>query len=366
MNRVFALDILRGFTIVGMILVNTPGSWDTTYKPLLHAQWHGCTFADLIFPFFLFIMGLSMSLSMRKFAITSYSIHKPVIGKILKRTLMLFGIGLFLNTFPQFNILEIRIPGVLQRIALVFLASSFILFRLSVRTQYVFSGFLLIAYFLLMTFVPVPDSGVTGIDSSTNIAAWLDSQVLTGHMWSVTKTWDPEGILSTFPAIISCVLGICLGLRMFTQIEEGRLNLRALFIEGVALIAIALIWHQFFPINKNLWTSSYVLLTTGIGYLIWLSLYWILDIRNTRPKVTLLFKSFGMNAITSYALSILAASVLYSISVANTNLYDWLYQTLFNSWLDPYLASLCFAITFIAIIYLPIRWMDHKKIYLKV
>ncbi len=363
MNRVFALDILRGFTIVGMILVNTPGSWETTYQPLLHAQWHGCTFADLIFPFFLFIMGLSMSLSMKKFANTPFSVHKPVIGKIVKRALMLFAIGLFLNTFPEFNLAEIRIPGVLQRIALVFLIASFILFRLSVLQQYIFSAIVLVSYWLVMNHIPVPGTSITGIETTTNLAAWLDEQVLMGHMWSHTKTWDPEGILSTFPAVISCVLGLSLGLRMFNKEKN---NINHLLLEGLGLIIIGLLWHQIFPINKSLWTSSYVLLTTGLGYIIWLLLYQVLDIKGIRPAFVSPLKSFGMNAITSYALSILMASILYSISFADTNLYSWLYQNLFNSWLDPYLASLMFALTFIVFIFLPVWWLDKKKIYLKV
>ena len=366
MKRVFALDILRGITIIGMILVNTPGSWTYTYSPLLHAPWHGCTVADLVFPFFLFIMGLSMSLSMSKYGNSSFNDYKPLIGKVLKRGAMLFLIGLFLNTFPQFNLLEIRIPGVLQRIALVFVISAFILFRFNILQQYLISASILISYWLIMIFVPVPNTHITGIETSENLAAWVDSQLLMGHMWNFTKTWDPEGILSTFPAIVSGLLGISLGLRMFRSQKEGSLNVKFLLIEGFAFIGLGMIWHQFFPINKSLWTSSYVLLTTGIGYLIWISLFWLLDMKKWRSSILNPIKSFGMNAITSYGLSIMTASILYTISVGDTNAYDWIYQQFFNSWLDPYLASLMFAITFIVVMYLPIGWMDRKKIYLKV
>jgi len=264
-DRLLSLDVFRGITVAAMILVNNPGSWDAIYPPLEHAHWNGCTPTDLIFPFFLFIVGMSIHFAYQ--SKLEEGLTKKTFIKILKRTLIIFALGIFLAWFPIFSfdrLSRIRIPGVLQRISLVFFFCSIFYFKTSWLTQLRIVAVFLVGYFLLMALVPVPGVGPASLEPETNLGAWLDRLLLNGHLWSQSKTWDPEGILSTVPAIATGLLGVLAG-QLFSKIEKPELRTTWLFFAGAVLILAGLTWGLIFPINKALWTSSYVLYTAGIA-----------------------------------------------------------------------------------------------------
>jgi predicted acyltransferase len=363
-NRLLSLDVFRGLTIAAMILVNTPGSWSYVYSPLLHAKWNGVTPTDVVFPFFLFIVGVSIAFALRTVK-SQYDRHNVTILRILKRGAILFLIGLFLNAFPYFNLAEIRIPGVLQRIAIVFCIAAVLFLKTSWRTQTVVSAVLLIVYWLLLTQVPVPGVGPANLERGTNLAAWVDSQLLMGHMWPVTGTWDPEGVLSTVPAIVTCLIGLLAGQWMQTA-RSAETKLLHVFVAANVLLLIGWIWSLVFPFNKSLWTSSYVLYTGGLALHMFAVLYWWLDVQQRGHKIFLPFKIYGVNAIAAYTLSMLGASLLNEIHVGEATLQDWLYHIVVAVIPNLYDASLLFAILFNALIFLPIWFLYKRNILIKV
>ncbi len=367
-NRLVSLDVFRGITVAAMILVNNPGSWDSVYAPLLHASWNGCTPTDLIFPFFLFIVGVSIHFAYQ--ATTSTGLNKKIFLKILKRTLIIFGLGIFLAWFPVFSLERLstlRIPGVLQRISLVFFFCSLLYIQTNWLTQIRIAILLLVGYFIAMTLIPVPGVGYANMEPATNLGAWFDRLLLDGHLWSQSKTWDPEGLLSTIPAIATGILGILTG-QLFNKINEPKERVVWMFFLGAALIVAGLAWDLTFPINKSLWTSSYVLYAGGIAMQFFAACYWIVDVlgfsRWAKP-----FTYYGTNAIFVFVASGLLAKTLIRIKVDNegkVSLWSYLYQNLYASWLAPKDASLLFAITLI-LFFLAILWQMYKrKIFIKV
>ena len=369
--RLLSLDAFRGLTVAGMILVNNPGDWSHIYAPLEHAPWNGWTPTDLIFPFFLFIVGVSIT-----FALSGSGNQRDVIGKVLKRSLTLFLLGLFLNFFPRFDITTVRIPGVLQRIALVYLACSLIFLKTTPRQQVYVLGGLLVGYWLLMTVVPVPGIGYANLEPTTNLAAWLDWTIITpAHVYKATKVWDPEGLLSTLPAIGTGILGLLTG----TWLRSNRPatdKVAWLFTAGCLLTLGGLLWDGFFPINKALWTSSYVLLAGGLAMLGLALCYWLIDVkpglRPTYSKWVFPFVAFGVNAITAFFLSGLIPRVMSLIKVAGTDeapmgLKEYLYQTAIVPLVaDPKMASLAGALTFVLIWFVILWIMYRKNIIIKV
>lgn len=360
-DRLLSLDVFRGLTIAAMILVNDPGSWSYVYAPLLHAKWHGCTPTDLIFPFFLFMVGMAVSLGKPKTGVD----RKLVTRKILKRSLYLFLIGLFLNGFPYFELSTFRIPGVLQRIALVFLAIALMHHYIKDRVQIIVGGILLVGYWIIMDFVPVPGIGAANLEPETNFAAWFDRLFLSGHMWRLSETWDPEGLLSTLPAVVTGLLGVFTGKLLFTA-ENKSQGLSQIFVLGNVLLGVALGWDMIFPINKSLWTSSFVLYTGGIAMNFYGVLFWLLDIKKFRSKLTFPFEVFGSNAITAYALSGVLASLFGIIPLADSSIHQVLYDGLVGIFGDYYFASFVYAIGFVTLCYLPILLLYRKKIFIKV
>ncbi|MEM8527209.1 MAG: heparan-alpha-glucosaminide N-acetyltransferase domain-containing protein [Bacteroidota bacterium] len=368
-QRLLSLDVFRGLTIAGMILVNNPGDWGNVYAPLLHADWHGCTPTDLVFPFFLFIVGISIALALSKRKERGDE-HKAILFKILKRTLIIFGIGLFLNGFPLFNFETIRIPGVLQRIALVYGISATLFLKTNWKTQAWVGIGLLFLYWGLMTLIPTPDGYAPNLDAETNLGAWLDRTLLGGHLWSQSKVWDPEGLLSTIPAISTGISGILTGLWIRSQQENYR-KLVGLFGFGVILVFLGLTWDLAFPINKKIWTSSYVLYTSGIALLTLALIYWLVDVLNYK-KWTTPFVIYGTNALFVFVLSGLVAKSLYYIKWQNESgdtitLGSWIYQTFFTSvFANPMNASLAYAI-FNVLFFLGLSWILYwKRIFIKV
>jgi predicted acyltransferase len=365
-GRLLSLDFFRGITVAAMILVNNPGDWSHIYAPLEHAPWNGWTPTDLIFPFFLFIVGVSIS-----YAIGGKKNENGVIGKIIKRSLTLFLLGLFLNFFPKFDISTVRIMGVLQRIALVYLACSFIFLKTTPRQQVYLLASLLVGYWIVLMFIPVPGVGYANLEPASNLSAWFDRIILTpAHVYKPAKVWDPEGLLSTLPAVGTGILGMLTGqlLRSKRQAVE---KVAWLFTAGCLTLLGGIIWNEFFPINKALWTSSYVLLAGGLAMLGLALCYWLIDVQRYKNGV-LPFVAFGVNAITVFFLSGLIPRMMNLIHVSQPNgtevgLKEYLYQTFIAPpFADPKNASLAGALTFVLIWFGILWWMYRKNVLIKV
>ncbi|MEM0992824.1 MAG: heparan-alpha-glucosaminide N-acetyltransferase domain-containing protein [Bacteroidota bacterium] len=367
-KRLLSLDVFRGATIAAMILVNNPGDWGNVYAPLLHADWHGCTPTDLVFPFFLFIVGISIALALSKRK--ARGDHQgAIVKKILWRTLLIFAIGLFLNGFPYFDFSTIRIPGVLQRIALVYGISALLFLKTDWKTLSIIGAGLLFLYWGLMTLVPTPDGYPPNLDPETNLGAWLDRTLLGGHLWSQSKVWDPEGLLSTLPAITTSISGILTGLWIKSKTGDYQ-KLVGLFGFGVISIILALIWDLAFPINKKIWTSSYVLYTSGIALLGLGLIYWLVDVLKYQ-RWTKAFVVYGTNALFVYVLSGLIAKAMYYIKVNGVDgkipLKTWLYEGFFAPvFSNPMNASLAFALANVLLL-LALAWILYRnRIFIKV
>jgi predicted acyltransferase len=378
-NRLVSLDVFRGATIALMILVNNPGDWGNVYPPLLHAKWNGCTPTDLVFPFFLFIVGVSVTLSLTKRKERGDDLFKLVL-QIFRRSFLIFFIGVFLNAFPDFNLSEVRILGVLQRIALVYFFISLIFLFTEWKTQVIISAILLLGYWALITLVPVPGIGMPNISQPTiydpnlqkeiapNIVAWLDNKLLAGHLWRSTKIWDPEGLLSTLPAIVTGLFGVLLGKFLRTKLDEFNKIIWIFFTANI-LIFTGLLWDLVFPMNKSLWTSSYVLFTAGLALHFFAMCYWLIDVK----KIDWWIKPFvvyGTNAITVYTLSWIGGTFLRRVKFdfygTETSLRNFLYDNLFKPFFSPINASLAWAI-FYVLFWLGIMWIFYKKkIFLKI
>jgi predicted acyltransferase len=363
-ERLISIDFLRGLTVAAMILVNNPGSWDYVYAPLRHAEWHGCSPTDLVFPFFLFIVGLSINFALSSEKNTT-GISLPITLKIFKRSLILFSLGIFIAAFPFFKWDELRIPGVLQRIAVVFLIASIIFLTLSKKLQVVFTIGILLAYWAIMTFVSVPNGDLNNLAPGKNIAAWVDNYLLSGHLWSFTKSWDPEGVLSTLPAIASVMTGI-FAADILKKLKPAAERTTELFISGTALVIAGLTFNLIFPINKSLWTSSFVLYTSGLAMFALAISFWYLDVlqiyRRNNP-----FIYFGANAISIYVASEILGKLIHYINVNETrNVKGFLFDVVNRNFIGPYNASLLIAITWVIIFSLPAWLMFKNKIFIKV
>lgn len=372
-ERLLSLDAFRGITIAGMILVNNPGTWSAIYPPLEHAKWNGCTPTDLIFPFFLFIVGVAIPFALGK-RIERGEDHKKIILQIIRRSIVLFLLGLIIHTFPfgllgeSFSLSEIRIPGVLQRIAVVYLVSAILFLKTNYKTQIYLGGILFIVYWLMMTLIPVPGIGYANLDPSTNLAAWLDNTLLKRHLWEATKVWDPEGILSTLPAISTSIMGMITGWWLKSGKDKTTKTVW-LFVIGCISLVVGYIWNGWFPINKNLWTSSYVLYTGGLALLFLGICYWFIDVRNSRWWIKP-FQVYGLNAIAVYFLSEIVTRLMYLITISRNgegiSLSTYLFNNYFLTLFDPINASLIWAIVYV-LFWLGVMWIFYaKRIFIKV
>lgn len=367
-SRLLSLDAFRGLTVAAMILVNNPGDWGHLYAPLEHAHWNGWTPTDLIFPFFLFIVGVSITFALGR----QTNDPKAVVGKIVRRSATLFLLGLFLNFFPKFNLLTVRIPGVLQRIALVYLICSLLFVNTTPRQQLYLLLTVLAGYWLLMTQIPVPGVGYANLEPETNLAAWLDRTVLSpAHVYKPAKVWDPEGMLSTLPAIGTGLLGLLTGYWLRRTDVSAAERVAWLFAAGCLTTLAGLCWDSFFPINKALWTSSFVLLAGGLAMLGLALFYWLVDVKQYRRGVLPLV-AFGVNAITVFFLSGLIPRILGMIKVAgadgsNVSLQTYLYrQFIAPPFSDPRNASLAGALAFVLIWFGVLWWLYRKNVIIKV
>jgi predicted acyltransferase len=367
-GRMLSLDVFRGLTIAGMILVNNPGTWSNIYWPLEHAEWNGWTPTDLIFPFFLFIVGISITLAFARRVATGND-GRELLLKIIKRAAIIFALGLFLNGFPYFNLAEIRIAGVLQRISVCYLVVSLIFIKTSWRTQAMTTGALLLFYWFLMTVVPVLVFGASDLSKEGNLAAHVDRWLLGHHIWKGGVVYDPEGLLSTIPAIATTLAGVLTGhwLRSRrTQFEKAG----GMFFAGACAIAVGWAWHFWFPINKSLWTSSYVVFTAGMALQMLGICYWLVDIKGYRAWAKP-FVIFGVNALALFVFSGLLARLMGIIKIpradgASLALQPYIYKNLFASWAAPINASLFYAIAYI-FFWLLLMWLLYRKrIFIKV
>lgn len=370
-QRFVSLDVFRGATIAAMILVNNPGSWDHVYSQLRHAEWHGWTFTDWIFPFFLFIMGVAMTFSFPR-RIQQGQSRGRLLLHALRRSIILFLLGLFINGFPfglitghEFSLTSWRIPGVLQRIAMCYLAASLIFLYSNTRRMVILIIGLLGSYWLMMRFIPVPGFTTGTLDPMGNLCWYIDSKLLADHTWffAPVKGFDPEGILSTIPAIASTLIGILCGqwLRAEKSREEKTIWM---FVSGHLLLLLSVILNNWFPINKNLWTSSYVIFTSGWALICLAVIFWLVDVKGYR-KWSKPFVIFGMNAIVVFTLSEILAMLLWVISFKaadghTISLHDYLYLYGFATWASPLNASLFFAIAFVLLMYL-VAWVMWKQ-----
>jgi predicted acyltransferase len=360
-RRILAVDLLRGLTIAAMILVNNPGSWGAVYAPLLHAPWHGYTPTDLIFPFFLFMVGCSIA-----FAYRGKPPSWPIYRKIGVRALKLIALGLFLGVFlivPPFVKMwpEIRLPGVLQRIGLVFLIAAPLALHLRTRGLTVLTAVLLLGYWGWMGFMPLPDgSDPTYARGPNNWAMYVDKLILGSHTWR--EDYDPEGLLSTLPSVATGLIGVLTG-RFLLREEAKRVS--GLLIAGAVLVGTGHLWDLFFPINKALWTSSFVLVTAGWALLCLGVIYYLTDVRGWR--IGGVFSRAGANALILFFLSSFFAKVFGSIRVGATSLHGYLYETIFLQpiWPEKF-ASLLYALTLV-VLYLALgSWLYRRNLFIKV
>jgi predicted acyltransferase len=362
-NRLISLDVFRGITIAGMVLVNNPGSWEHIYWPLEHASWHGWTPTDLVFPFFLFIVGIAIPLAFGR-RMESGGSKRDLYVKIIKRTLIIFAIGLFLNGFPYFGLAEFRIPGVLQRIAVCYFFASVIFLNTKIRTQVAITIALLLAYWFMLKFIPAPGFAAGDLTKEGSLPSFIDRVVFGKHVWAQAKVYDPEGLLSTVPAIATTLIGVLTG--QWLRTEKSRPEKAAgMFVVGAVCVAIGWSWNAFFPINKALWTSSYVLFSGGLALQFLALCYWIIDIHGYR-KWAKPFEVFGLNAIALYVVADIIAVTLGVVKVGEVPLGSWIYDHVFASWASPVNASLAFAICFVLVCYVLMWILYRRRIFLKV
>jgi predicted acyltransferase len=371
-ERLLSLDVFRGMTIAGMILVNNAGDWGHVYWPLDHAEWNGCTPTDLIFPFFVFIVGVAITLAFEKRRADLAS-DRVLLIQVARRTAILFALGVFLNCFPFTSPpLPARIPGVLQRIALVYFVVSILALKTRPITQLWIACLILVGYWYVLTHATPPDGDLDLSRTSANLGAWLDRKLLWGHLYHPPALrepgrWDPEGLLSTVPAIATGLSGVLAGRLLGHASMSAPRRIGWLSFAGAECAAVGLLWSDGFPFNKGLWTSSYVLWTSGLAMLGLGACYAVVDVWGvkawSRP-----FVIFGKNAIAAFMLSHLFARVLvYGVRFEDgVSLKDWIYRHTFGAGGSTQLTSVGYAFTYLLIWLGIMGVMDRKKLYLKV
>lgn len=391
-ERLVSLDALRGYTIVLMVIVNDPGSWSHVYPPLLHAEWHGITLTDLVFPFFLFIVGVSISLAYTKLLEADVR-KKDLYKKIVLRAVKILLLGWFLALWPYFSLEGMRYAGVLPRISIVFLVCALIFLKTNWRQQVWIASLTLIGYWLVLALVPVPIDAVArealakgqvqssqglidigpirevpggfiaaNYEPGVNITAWLDRLLLPGRFWQVT--WDPEGLMSTFPAIVTGILGMLIG-RLLISVRDPHEKLTWLFFVGFSMYLFGAAWGWYMPLNKNLWTSSYTLWTAGACTMMLATSILVVDILGY-TKGTKLGRVYGANAITSYVLAGMLSVVFYSAILGEQSLSGMWMEGTTSLGMPPRLASLGYAILYMLITYIPASLLYRRRIFIRV
>jgi predicted acyltransferase len=360
-GRLLSLDVFRGLTIAAMILVNSPGS-PAVYRQLEHADWNGWTFADLVFPFFLWIIGVAITISMAG-RLERGAGRRALLLHVARRSAILFVLGLFINAFPRFDLHSLRIPGTLQRIAVCYFCAALIHLWTGLRGRVIAIVGLLAGYWCLMTMVPVPGYGPGVLDKHGNLAQYVDQIFFAGRMYR-GQFWDPEGIVSTIPAIATTLLGTLAGLLLQATkrpFEKAALLLAA----GNALLYLGLVMNHWLPINKNLWTSTFAVFMAGMAAVIFGVCYWILDVRLIRGWAKP-FAIFGRNALAIYALSEMLSRLLDTVQVTDAGmrvpLQQFLFQHLFAGRASAPAASLLYAASMVVLLWL-VAWVMYRRKY---
>ena len=357
-SRLDSLDAFRGLTIAGMILVNNPGSWAQVYAPLQHAEWHGWTPTDLVFPFF-----VSLPLSFGK-RLERGDSRRALLGHIVRRSAILFGLGIFMAAFPRFDLLNVRIMGVLQRIAVVYLFAATALLVLKPKGRALLLLSLLFGYWALLTLVAVPGYGPGDLSPEGNLGAYLDRMILGDHLWK--EMWDPEGLLSTLPAIGTTLLGIFAGEWIRSGISASMVA-AGLAVGGLVGVGLGSFWGLAFPINKGIWTSSYVVFTAGAAAILLGLMFWIMEVRGKRDWAKPLLV-YGMNAIAVFVASGLLARIMGIVHVGEggPSLKGWIYEEVFASWAGPLNGSLAFALSYV-LLWLGLMWILYRRrVFIKI
>jgi predicted acyltransferase len=370
--RLLSVDALRGLTVAAMVLVNNPGTWSAVYGPLQHAEWHGWTPTDMVFPFFLFVVGVSIPLALGP-ALERDASGLPV--RVLRRAAVIFALGLLLHALPFFPLATLRIPGVLQRIAVCYLLAALLVVATrgarGWRVQAVTAGALLVGYWLLMTKVAAPGQEAGDLSPDGNLAGYVDRLVLgSRHIWQATRVYDPEGILSTLPATATTLLGVLAGHWVRAGQVAGRAGAQivgGLAVGGVAAAALGWLWGLSFPVNKPLWTSSYALLMAGLAALVLAACHWVIEVRDRRGWAAP-FALLGVHALTLFFLSSLMAKVLFIVRVGagGPRLQTWLFEHVFAPWASPVDASLAYALAYV-LLWWALMWaLDRSGLRLRV
>lgn len=365
-GRLLSLDAFRGIAIAGMILVNNPGSWRHVYWPLRHAVWNGWTPADLIFPFFLFTVGVAITLSMVP-SLERGENRRPLLAKMLRRALTIFGLGIVLNGFPLFDLSVLRIPGVLQRIALCYCIASITVVTVGIRGQGLLAAILLIAYWALMTLVPVPGQVGAGLGPDTNLAAYVDNALLHGHL--LHPRWDPEGLLSTLPAIGTTLCGVLTG-HWLRSARSQSVHALGLFIAGNVGLGCGSVMGLWFPVNKSLWTSSYAVFTAGVALNLFAMCYWLIDVKGYR-RWAAAFVVYGTNPIVAYVLSSLLAKVLLLWTVqapggSRIPFQQYVFDAFFLPLARPMNASFLYALTYVLLWLGITAFLYRRRVIIKI
>ncbi len=367
-GRLVSLDVFRGLTIAGMVLVNNSGNGSAVYPPLSHSPWHGWTPTDLIFPFFVFIIGVAIPMAFEKRKALGGS-QGDLYLKIFRRSAIIFGLGLLLNAFPYTldKFQHLRIPGVMQRLALCYLAASLIFLKSKLRTQVIVAAALLVGYWLAMKLIAAPGFMRGDLSVEGSLASWLDRTLMPGHTYK--PMYDPEGLFSTIPAISTALIGVLTG-QWLMQKRDAFEKVAGLFVVGTLCVIVGYVWDWTFPINKPLWTSSYVMFTGGLALQLLALCYWAIDLKGFR-RWAQPFVVFGVNALALYVLSSLMFKVLVFIKATKLDgtpgtLRDWIYEHVFAAWLSPINASLAFALCYVGLWWLLMLVLYRRRIFIKV
>ncbi len=365
-GRLLSLDIFRGMTVAFMIIVNTPGSWSYVYPPLKHAEWHGCTPTDLVYPFFLFIVGVSIWFSLKKYG---HELNGPSVLRILRRTASIFALGLLLAIFPYFSrdYSTFRIMGVLQRIALAYGFGALICMIINRNYLWIVTAVILLLYWGMLAFL----GGSDPYSLEGNFALKVDEAILgKSHMYKgFGIPFEPEGLLSTIPSICTVIIGFYTG-EFIGKTKGGERSVLKLLLIGISLIGLGLLWNEFFPINKPLWTSSYVLYTAGLAMVVLTVVYYISDVLKWQ-KWGSFFRVYGTNALFAYFMAgIWTKLMLYVIKIPSEgkgiSLYNWIYEKICVPLAGNLNGSLLFALIQMLFIWLLVLILYRKKIFIKV
>ena len=362
-GRLISLDAFRGITIAAMLLVNFPGNEDNVFAPLKHSKWNGITPTDLIAPFFLFIVGVAIAFAYTK-RLDAGILPSKLYPKLIVRALKIFTVGMFLNILglmPDFNFAELRYTGTLHRIAIVFLVCGIIFLNTKWKTQAIIGAAILVLYWLAMNLIPTPGFGKVMLEPGSNLAAWIDQKFLPGKMWQ--GNWDPEGILSTFPSIVTGITGLLAG-TLLLKVKSPEYKVIWLFTIGFIGTIAGVVWNWAFPLNENLWTSSFVLFTSGMACMTLAASIFLVDILQYR-KSAQFGVIYGSNAITIYVLADIFALLFYGVKIGGSSLNEH-FCNFFTTITDaPRLVSMVYALMFVGVLFIPAYILHRKNIFIK-